>query len=146
MGNKTAWVGTLILVIGFIMFYFTFNVVYNNYYYQELLFPFIHIIGEILMISGLYLMIKGKESINKFLKPTKWKVILSLTIFIVLSIILLNLWSNLPERTLICQAIGCAPIFWASRTLARFTPLILVLSYLLSCLIIYNKNKMRRIK
>jgi len=146
MKNKAIWIGVLMLLIGFLMFFFTFNVVYNNYYYQNLSLPFIHIIGEILIIYGLYLSIKWKIKINGFFKPTKWKVILSLIIFIVLSKILLDLWVYLPPGVAICLAIGCGPIFGASRMLARFAPLILILSYLLSALILYSVNKIRTYK
>ncbi len=134
----------IILLIGFLMLAFTFKVVYNNYLYNNLALPFIYIIGEILIIYGLYLLIKEKIKINEFFKLTKSKVISSLIIFIIISHILLDLWSYLPPGTFRCLAIGCEPIFNASRMLARSSLLFLILSYLLSCLIIFGYNKIRR--
>ena len=130
--NKTILGGALFLLIGFLLFAFTFKVVYSNYFYSNLSLPFIHIIGEILMVCGLYLLIKEKMKINRFFKPTKWKMILFLIIFIILSKIFLSLWPN-PIGT--CLAIGCEPIFKSSRMLARFVLPVLVLSYLLSSII-----------
>jgi len=146
MKNKAIWIGALVLLIGFLMLVFTFEVVYSKHFYSNLSLPFIYIIGEILIIYGLYSLIKEKIKINGFFKPTKWKVILSLIIFIVISKILLDLWSYLPPGTLICQAIGCEPIFRASRILAKSALPILILSYLLSSLVILIYNKIRRKK
>ncbi len=143
MKNKTFLLGTLILLIGFLMFTLTFKVVYSNHFYDNLALPFIHIIGEILILCGLYLLIKDKIKINEFFKPTKWKVILSLLIFIILSKIFLGLW---PEPVATCLAIGCELIFSASRKLAKSALPILISSYLLSSLIIYGISKIKKKK
>ncbi len=135
--NKSLWKGILVLLIGFLIFTFTFKVIYSNLFYSDLSLPFIHIIGIILIICGLYLLIKEKVRINNFLKPTKWKIIFSLIMFIIVGKILLDIWSYLPQGTPICLAIGCHPIFKASRMLARWSFLILALSYLFSSIIMY---------
>lgn len=133
MENKNTLLGILLLLVGFLMCVITFKTVYSNNLYNNLYAPFIYILGIILIICGLYLLIKEKLKINKFLRPTKPKVILSLVVFIILSGIFLRLW---PSPILTCQAIGCEPIFRSSRVLARFSFLFLILSYLLSSVIV----------